>query len=98
MPSYQDIETRLRTVEDKLNFVMQFFMVGNANQPFASPKSLLQVYREMKTGLILPASMKSEPFLDPTAVADAVVTEENAHARVDESRYPSEDATDDILL
>lgn len=61
--SYQDIESRLRTVEDKIDFVMKTFSVTRAEQSILVPgqviqttMTLLDVYREMKTqgAMIIP--------------------------------------------
>jgi hypothetical protein len=55
MASYQDIETRLRVVEDKIDLVMKSFQITKQYQHPLVPgkvvqetKSLLDVYRELK--------------------------------------------------
>lgn len=55
MPSYQDIESRLITVEEKLDFMMKTFSVTKQyasvlvpGQVIRETKNLLEVYREMK--------------------------------------------------
>lgn len=80
MASYQDIETRLKTVEDKIDFVMTTFTVTKESRSRLMPaeviretKTLLDVYREVKsTNLeIFPIS----PAPESNEVKDGVVAE-----------------------
>lgn len=55
MPSYQDIETRLRVVEDKVDILMRSIKITKVERPtliggdsVTVTKSLLDIYREMK--------------------------------------------------
>lgn len=61
MPSYQDIETRLRVCEDKLDLIMKAFTITKRYESALMPgqvitetKTLLDIYRETKReGLII---------------------------------------------
>lgn len=83
MASYQDLETRLAVIEDKLDFTMQAFAV---QQRVGSPivggqdklvtKTLLQVYREMKGRGLTPADItlsQADGRADEQAAGDEVV-------------------------
>lgn len=72
--SYQDIESRLRSVESKIDFVMQNFRVTKQTptqltspdgRPVVVQKqmTLLDVWREVQTGVseIVPPSSEEEP-------------------------------------
>ncbi len=51
MPSYQDIETRLRVVEDKVDLLMRSIRITRREglvDPKTVTKTLLDIYREMK--------------------------------------------------
>lgn len=63
MPSYQDIETRLRVIEDKVEFILKTFTVTKQYESLLVPgqviresKTLLDVYRELKSqsAIIMP--------------------------------------------
>ena len=55
MASYQDVESRVRTLESKVDFVMQQFKIkrveGLIDQKVVE-KSLLDLWREVQVGLI----------------------------------------------
>jgi len=83
--SYQDIESRLRAVEDKLDFVMKTFSVTRQERSIIDPRqvlttsmTLLDVYREVKSAgaLVIPFEKKEEqavaPVVAPTS-SDEVV-------------------------
>jgi hypothetical protein len=70
MPSYQDIETRLQVVEDKINFVMLAMKVTRVEgiiAPKAITKTLLEIYLEAKGLGRVPALIK--PSEEPTSDA-----------------------------
>lgn len=54
MPSYQDIETRLRVAEDKLDLIMKTFQITKrfkhpiSDEIITETKTLLDIYREIK--------------------------------------------------
>ena len=50
MASYQEMDVKLKVLEDKIDFVMRTFSVANPLTPFSKPKSLLEIYHEVKTG------------------------------------------------
>ncbi len=51
--SYQDMEQRIRGLENALTFVMTSFSVDNQQSPFAPKKNLLDVYRDVTSGKTL---------------------------------------------
>ena len=102
MASYQDLQSRVQTLEEALKFVMMFFSVGDASKPFTKPKTLLQFYHEMKTGLLLPPDLCNGMFR-PTNVAEDPATDtptptEDAHGHLDPSGGRPQDAPNDVLL
>lgn len=46
--SYQDIESRLRSCEDKIDFVMSRFQLQNPLTPFGKPQNLLELFYQTK--------------------------------------------------
>lgn len=54
MASYQDIDTRLRVVEDKLDLIMKTFSITKrfkhpiSDELITETKTLLDIYREIK--------------------------------------------------
>jgi hypothetical protein len=51
MPSYQDIETRLRVVEEKVDLLMRSIKINKVEglvDKKVTTKSLLEIYHEMK--------------------------------------------------
>lgn len=44
MASYQDLETRLVTLEKKIEFVLKAFQIITPDNPFAQPHTLLEEY------------------------------------------------------
>ena len=64
MASYQEIDTRLKTVEDKIEFVMQAIKVGQAPTIVGAPPrimSLLDLYTESrKAGLVIDSTPAEE--------------------------------------
>lgn len=75
--SYQDIDTRLQVIEDKVDFVMKTFTVTrqessilNPSQLFTTKMNLLDVYRELKTQgamIITPGSKEADNGTSPDA-------------------------------
>ncbi len=64
--SYQDMEQRIRGLENALTFVMTSFSVDNAATPFAPKKNLLDVYRDVTSGKTLQQAVGSpEPVTPP---------------------------------
>lgn len=57
MASYQDLETRIITLEQKIEFVMRSFTIQNPLSPFGPPKSLLKIYYEVVAGIPLDLSV-----------------------------------------
>lgn len=56
MPSYQDIDQRLKVIEAKVEFVVKSFAVKNPLNPFGPPSTLLDIYHATNaTGLGLVA-------------------------------------------
>lgn len=53
MLSKQDLDVAVKVLADKVEFVMKSFAVQNPLNPFGPPKTLLQVYYEVKAGLPL---------------------------------------------
>ena len=78
MASYQDIDTRLKVIEDKVDFLLRSFTVTRQERSVLDPskvivqtQTLADVYREIKTtGLVVtpfgavPASEKVENGTD----------------------------------
>lgn len=68
MPSYQDIETRLRVVEDKLDFLMKMGSVTKREESRIMPGQMIEtrmnfldLYRMVKTqGLDLQPQVEQE--------------------------------------
>lgn len=77
MASYQDIESRLRSVEEKLDWVMKQFTVQKREilptlDPSGRPlvkvttKSLLDLYFDIKTGSLEVVQDPTDPSNDPS--------------------------------
>lgn len=86
--SYQDIETRLRTVEEKIDFTMKAFAVQRVERsPIVGSKrtvttrSLLDLYRDMK-GAGEEAIYKSEVGEIIDAVGEEDLPEQRAGEEV----------------
>lgn len=64
MSSYQDIEQRLKSVEDKLGFIMHIITIGQQGPLVGqvTTRTLLQMYHEAKQlSLALEAKIKQLP-------------------------------------
>lgn len=75
MASYQDIEQRLRVVEDKLKFTMEEFKVGRVEgivDRKLVTKSLYELYLEQVTGKELKGTVTDLPadIVTPEGVQD----------------------------
>lgn len=86
MASYQDIDTRLKVIEDKVAFILKSFTVTRQEQSILDPSKVLvttqtlgDVYRELTSrGAIIAPFPASKEQVDPKVEengTDAAVTE-----------------------
>lgn len=79
MYSKQEVDVNLRVLEDKVEFIMKAFNIANPLSPFSAPKSLLQVYYEVKSGIPLVNAVGSEEA-SPTDGDEPELVEVNVEA------------------
>lgn len=84
MPSYQDLETQVIVLEDKLDFVMKTFSVSkrypsllNPGQDVIETKSLLDLYREVKAAGAMLINPTKKEEVDGTA-SESTSTDESS--------------------
>lgn len=79
MLSKQEVDVAVKVLQDKVEFIMKSFNVGQPNllDPFGAPlmKSLLQVYYEVKAGVPLGQSVGSADESDDATELDVITAE-----------------------
>lgn len=74
--SKQELDVAVKVLEDKIEFILKAFAVNNPLDPFGQPKTLLQVYYEVKgAGLTLDQSVNGFSQEIGEAIKENDVTE-----------------------